>query len=345
MNLPSIENADLSGKKVLVRADVDLGEEIVPDDKTKLETLLPTIRHLLDKNAKVVILGHRGRPEGKVVEELSLKPVAEMLSQLLDSEVSFINELYGGKVTDGIDKLADGEILMLENLRFDAREEENDEGFANELSELGEVYVNEAFSVCHREHASIVGIPKFLPHYAGLHLIKEIENLTKAREDPQRPVVVILSGLKEDKLDYIPDFLQFADKILIAGRLPEYIENNDKFQMSNSKLIVARLLPDKEDITMHSIEEFEAVMVNAKTIIVSGPVGKFEEQGHRQGTDRVFNAVANCEAFKVAGGGDTAQAVKLLGLQDKFDWISVGGGASLQFLAKGTLPGIDVLKT
>ena len=187
-----------------------------------------------------------------------------------------------------------------------------------------------------------MSLPKLLPHAAGLRFSEEIGNLDKVLENPNRPIITLISGVKDDKLTYIEDFLKFSDKILIAGRLPDYIHDTSPLR-TNEKVIVADLLPDKEDITIHSIEKFENEIRNAGTIVVSGPIGKFEEEGHRQGTKRIFEAISSSNAFKVAGGGDTENAIKLLNLTDKFNWISVGGGAMLEFLAKGTLPGIQAL--
>jgi phosphoglycerate kinase len=182
-----------------------------------------------------------------------------------------------------------------------------------------------------------------LPHAAGLRFHEEVRNLSMVFENPKRPVVMGISGVKDDKLSYIKDFLKVADKILIGGRLPEYIHDSSELH-KNPKVVVANLMADKEDITIHSVEKFEEEIGKAGTIVLSGPMGKFEEEGHRQGTKRVFEAVAFGQAFKVAGGGDTQSAIKMFGLNEKFDWISVGGGAMLTFLAKGTLPGIEALR-
>jgi phosphoglycerate kinase len=232
---------------------------------------------------------------------------------------------------------------MMENLRFNAGEEANGGDYAEHLSENREFYINEAFAASHRSHASIVTLPKLLSHAMGLRFEKEIENLSKLRENPTKPFVVIISGIKEDKLGNARKFAEFADKVLIAGRLPELLKDEDTIH-KNPKVVVGHLLPDKEDITIRSIEAFEEEIGRAGTVYLAGPLGKFEEEGHRLGTKRVFEAVAKSDAYKVAGGGDTVEALDLLGLTDKFDWVSVGGGASLEFLINGTLPGIEALK-
>lgn len=305
MKLPGLEDLNVSGKKVLVRADLDTDY--------RLQTLIPTLDYLVKNNAKIILIGHKGRPEGKVVEDLSLKPLEE--------------------------KFRKWQVQVEENLRFDPGEEANDSDFAKRLAEKGEIYVNEAFAASHRKHASIVGLPKLLPSAAGFHFIKEVESLSKVVNQPKKPVLVIIGGAKKDKLDYVESFKKFADKILVAGRLPEFMPES----ASNDKLIIARLIQDKEDITIRSIEEFGEEIAKAGTIVVVGPMGKFEEKGHRMGTERVFKAIVESSAFKLAGGGDTRKAISMLGSSDKFDWISVGGGAMLEYLANGTLPGIQAL--
>jgi len=355
MNIPKITDFDISSKKVIVRGDVDLGDEIREGDEVKLNTIIPTIKYLIQKECKIIIIGHRGRPadaealagEARRIkfENLSLRRVSELLSGLLEKEVKFVDEILGEKVSGEVKNLGSSDISMLENLRFDSREEANDENFARELASLGEIYVNEAFSSSHRAHASIVGIPKFLPHAAGFRLVEEVEHLSRVIENPERPLIFLISGVKEDKLEMINGIADKADKIWVGGRLPEYMEKitSYKLQTTNEKLMVAQLNPDKEDITIRSIENFETEIKRAKTIVLAGVVGKYEDEGHRQGTKRVFEAVADSSAYKVAGGGDTEAAIAMFNLVNKFDWISVGGGAMLEFLAKGTLPGIEAL--
>jgi len=320
MNLPSVQDQEVRGKRVLVRADLDVSE----GEDYRLEALAPTLKLLSEKEAKIVLLGHRGRPGGKIVEQLKMKPVEERLRKIL-GEVEF---------------------EILENLRFEAGEEANDIEFAKRLALNGDFYINEAFAASHREHASIVALAKILPHAAGLRFVREVENLSKVFENPKRPVVVIIGGAKEDKLAYIEPFKSFADKIHVVGALPKFMEASN-----DAKVIVANLLPDKEDITIHSIEQIETDVVSAGTIILAGPIGKFEEEGHRLGTKRVLEAISKSDAFKIAGGGDTEAAIAVLGERvlseiegvEGFSWISVGGGAMLEFLAKRTLPGIEAL--
>lgn len=322
MNLPSVKDLDVKGKKVLVRADLDVNE----DEKIRLKSMFPTLKYLADNSAKIIVIGHKGRPGGKEVSDLSLEKVGTILEEMLKKE-------FG---QDFVKKL---DMHMMENLRFNKGEEDNDMHFAKHLAEEGDLYVNEAFASSHREHASIVSLPKLLPHAAGIHFIEEVKNLSKVLENPKRPLVFVMGGVKKDKLTFLEDFKKNADKVLIGGRLPDYMDEDYK----DPKVIIAKLIPDKEDLTIHSIENFGDEVDKAKTIVLTGPMGKYEEEGHLMGTKRVFNKIAESDAFKVAGGGDTEAAIYSLKLQKSFDWISVGGGATLEFLAKGTLPGIQAL--
>lgn len=342
-DLPKITVLSVSGKKVLLRADMDVeigskGEEF------RLKALIPTLKYLSDNKARTIIIGHKGRPEGKITQELSLELVVKELAKISGYQISFFNgSLEGAKAES--EKVSEEGFLCLENLRFDIREEKNDSAFAKELSELADFYVNEAFAT-HSAHASIVGLPKLLPHAAGIRFLEEVEKLSGVLKNPKKPFVVVIGGAKKDKTDYIESLEGKADKILVGGRLPEYMGDNTVSVRSldaDEKVVVANLVMDKEDITIHSIERFEEEIAKAGTIVLAGPMGKYEEEGHRQGTERVLRAIIETGAYKIAGGGDTIAAIYLLGLENKFDWISVGGGAMLEFLAKGTLPSIEAL--
>lgn len=322
MELPKLTDADVSGKRVIVRADldIDIGENY------RLEALVPTLRYLSSKSSKIIIIGHRGRPDGKVVEELKMKPIEEELRKI------------AGKI----------EFEVLENLRFSPGEEANDLSYAKGLALKGDFFVNEAFASSHRDSASITTLPKLLPHAMGLRFEEEIENLSMIFTNPQKPVLFIVGGSKDDKVGYIKDLEPFADKILVGGRLPEYYGDRALESVRDikegDKLVIANLVQDKEDITLNSIERFEKEIEKAKTIVLAGPMGRYEEDGHRQGTERVFKAVADANAFKIVGGGDSLSVLSMYSLKDKFDWISVGGGAMLEFLSKKTLSGMEALK-
>lgn len=340
-NLPKITDFDVTSKKVIVRGDLDISELTTED--LRLKSLIPTLKYLQEKKARIILVGHRGRPEGKIDNKFSLKPVADILEKMLSVKINFVFDIAGLEAKEEVGKLQDGQIMMLENLRFDSREESNNEDFARGLASLGEIYVNEAFSVCHRSHASIVGIPKFLPSYAGLNLSSEIENLSKVF-NPERPLVILISGVKDDKLKMIEPLSNLADKVLVGGRLPDFLgDNTESVRTQIGKVIIGNLSMDKEDITLNTIEKFKEEISKAKTIVLAGVLGRYEDEGHAQGTKAVFDAVANSTAFKIVGGGDSLAAIAKYNLTEKFNWVSVGGGAMLEFLTKKTLVGIEAL--
>ncbi len=348
MNIPTLTNFKTSDGVGIIRADLDTITDGKITSDRRLEVLLPTLKLLLEKGAKkLLVIGHNGRPE-KYDEKYTTKPISKWLSTKLDIPVGFarhypMNDFY--VVYEEV-FTAKEKVIVLDNLRFWGGEIENEELFVEELGNIGSFYVNESFGNSHRNHASIVGLPKYFKDkgndiYAGLNFENEIKNLNKIFENSQKPIVSIISGIKDDKKDYVEAFKKFSDLVLVAGRLPDYFPED----INDPKLIIARLNPDKEDITLRSIEKFEAEIAKAGTIILAGPIGKYEEPGHLLGTQRVFQAVADSKAtFKLAGGGDTTQAIKLLQLDQAFDWISTGGGAMLEYLAKRTLPGIEVLQ-
>ncbi|HTK03235.1 MAG TPA: phosphoglycerate kinase [Alphaproteobacteria bacterium] len=325
MNLPKLDNLDIAGKRVLLRLDLDCEPDI---NDLRIKSSFETLDYLKSHNtSEIIILGHRGRPT-TFDESVSLKPFQPIFDK------------WGARVE--------------ENLRFDPGEENNDPEFAKKLSSMGDMFVNEAFASSHREHASIVGLPKLLPSAVGFHFQKEIENLSKVLENPNHPVLFLLNGIKKDKLDYLEGIKKLADrsrsdKILIGGRLPEYLGDaaleSVRLQPESEQVIIGNLTMDKEDITLNTIDRFEKEIKKAQTIVVSGPVGKYEDEGHRQGTEKVFKAIIASSAYKVAGGGDTEKAINMLAISDKFDWISVGGGSMLEFLTKKTLPGLEALRS
>ncbi len=341
VDLPKINSIDVENKRVIVRGDLDASDFSEKD--IRLQRLAPTLKYLIDKKAKVILIGHLGRPEGKIANEFSLKPVVDVLEKMLGLKINFIYDIAGVEAHDASNELKSGEIMCIENLRFDSREESNDPVFAKSLSELGDLFVNEAFSVSHRAHASIVGIPKYLPSYAGLNLTNEVENLSKVFT-PERPLLFLISGAKKDKIDYINPLSEIADKILVGGRLPEFLgDNTESVRTQNGKIIIGNLVMDKEDITLNTIDKFKEEISKARTIVLAGVLGKYEDEGHSQGTKAIFETIAKTNAFKIVGGGDSLTAIEKYNLTDKFNWVSVGGGAMLEFLTKKHLPGIDVL--
>ena len=313
--LPKITDIDVTNKKVLLRLDLDTKPD--PND-LRVKSSFETLDYLKDKASEIIILAHRDRPDGKFDESLSLKSFQPIFDK------------WGARVE--------------ENLRFDKREMEYSEDFAKELASMGDVYINDSFAESHRNAVSIVGIPKYLPHAVGLRFVKEVENLSKVFE-PVRPLVILISGVKKDKLEMIEPLSNLADKVLVGGRLPDFLgDNTISVRSQDGKVIVGNLTMDKEDITVNTIEKFKEEILKAKTIVLAGVLGKYEDEGHSQGTKSVFDAVGDASAiFKIVGGGDSLAAITRYNLTDKFDWISVGGGAMLEYLTKKTLPGIEAL--
>ncbi len=357
MKLPSIRQVkDLKGKKVLLRADLNVfiqNNEVKGDFRIK--QVLPTIRFLKKKGAKIIILSHvtKGRAKG-------LGPVARYLKSYF--KVDFSGEVLGGETRKRIDNMKNGGVLLLEDLRSDDREKNNDTGFARELASLGDIYVNDAFSVSHRKHASVIGIPKFIPSYSGLLMDEEVLNLSKAFKS-KHPFLLILGGVKfESKLGVLERFIKTADKIFIGGALANvflkekgidigksvYDKNvNIKKFMKSKKIVVSGDMLTENginwDIGENAIKGLKGMIAQAKFIIWSGPLGDFEK-GYQTGTAEIAKAIAGSKAHSVVGGGDTISAIKKLNLLNKFSFVSTGGGAMLAFLANGTLPGIEALK-
>ncbi|MBI2590400.1 MAG: phosphoglycerate kinase [Candidatus Blackburnbacteria bacterium] len=235
------------------------------------------------------------------------------------------------------------DMYMAENLRFFPGEEKNDPKLVRELASKGDIYINDAFASCSREHASVVGLPKVLPHAAGFSLIHEVEALSKVLEKREKPVVFVLGGGKGDKALLIPKLLQKADWLLVGGLLPKTVKSYGSEGEGGVCVSAAHLTPKGEDITPDSARNFAEVIKEAGTIVWGGPMGDIDG-GYWDGTEVVGKAIAESGAYKVAGGGDTIHAINNLKLTEKFDHISMGGGAMLEFLAYGDLPGLRTLR-
>lgn len=306
-------------RRIFVRCDIDVplkNGEI--QDTFRLDHLLPTLNYLKEKKAKIIIAGHMGRPKG-FDETLSTK-------QLLP----YFNRHLGKDCFE-----------LLENLRFESGEENNDREFAKKLAQKADIYVNESFATSHKKHASIVGLPLFLPSYAGLRFEEEVKNLQKVLENPQRPLVAVIGGAKiENKKPLASKFIEIADAVLAGGRIG--LDWNDDKPVN--LYIPLDYAENQLDIGGETIQMFTEILSQAKTIVWAGPMGKFEDEQFSTGTKALLEAVdQNKAAFSVAGGGDTVSAIRKLGKVDAFNFISTGGGSMLEFLAKGTLPGIEAL--
>lgn len=347
MIAPDIQNAELTGKKILLRADLDvpLAHGQILDD-ARLKAALPTIAFLAQKGATVYILGHLGRPKGQENAAYSLVPVAKWLGKNFQSPNDTLQAEKFGEFTGW---RIGGTIVLLENVRFYKGEEANDPSFAQSLASLGDIYVNDAFAVAHRKHASTVGVSALLPHYAGLRLQQEVQVLGDIVNNPNRPLVVIIGGAKiETKLPLVERMHQFADYVLVGGKIAQ--ETRTLLQVQHSQvegrksvLLVAELQSDTMDITAKSAENFIQIINLAQTVVWNGPVGYSEEEASSQGSLMIAQGIIASGTYSVVGGGDTVGFLKKHELLDKFSFVSMGGGAMLAFLSGDTLAGIAAL--
>jgi phosphoglycerate kinase len=386
----SVRSADVAGKRVLVRVDfnVPLDAGRVADD-TRIRAALPTIELLRERGAALILVSHLGRPKGKADPALSMRPVGERLAELLGTEVKQAPAVIGDEVEKMASELGPGDVLLLENVRFEAGETENDPELADRLARLADLYVNDAFGAAHRAHASTEGVAHRLPGYAGLLLEREVNELTKVVESPSRPLVVVLGGAKvSDKVGVIERFLEFADSILIGGamcfsffRAQGIATGNSLVEEEGVRLAeeALRQAEDSEcelmlpvdlvlgesfdaatkrresdgvevpdgwmglDIGPRTSGAFAEAVAAAGTVLWNGPMGAFELEPFAAGTRAVAEAVAAASGTTVVGGGDSVAALHQFGLAEKVDWVSTGGGASLELLEGKKLPGVEAL--
>lgn len=358
--LKDIPQRDMKNRRVLLRADfnVPLDDNLRVSDKEdwRIRAALPTIKYLLERKAKVIIMAHLGRPKGQVVENLRLGPIQDKLSELLGVSINRTLDCVGEDVEKAISEMGEGEILMLENLRFHKEEEENNEEFSKKLAALGDIYVNDAFSDSHRAHASIAGITKFIPSYGGLLMEREIKIMENAK-NPKRPAIAIIGGAKlETKLPIIETLAEIYDYVLAGGMIANEILNTSiKNEIASNVILpkIANLEKQKYfDIGESSVREFSKFIETAKFIIWNGPMGKFEDPDFEAGTKGIINVIKSAHkkgAEVLIGGGETVYAVQkfapeLMGEKTENFNISTGGGAMLELLAGKKLPGIEALK-
>jgi phosphoglycerate kinase len=389
MSYLSIRDLDLNGKRVFIRVDFNVplqknekGDMEITSDK-RIKASLPTIQYALEHGAGVILASHLGRPKGKPNPEMSLKPAAARLQELLGRPVKMAPDCIGPEVEAM--KPAPGEVLLLENLRYHAEEEKNDPGFAQKLASLCDVYVNDAFGSAHRAHASTEGMIKYVPVAgAGLLMEAELKYLGMATTNPARPCVAILGGAKvSDKIEVIQNLGKVVDRLLIGGAMAYTFlkaqghptgkslveadkvelaasllaELGDKLMLPVDHVVVAEIaagaanqvvetIPDGMigvDIGPATIAAYAAVIAASKTVIWNGPMGIFEKPPFDTGTVALAKAVAASGAISVVGGGDSEKAIKAAGVTSKITHVSTGGGASLEFLAGIQLPGVAAL--
>ena len=384
MEKKTVRDINVKGKKVLVRVDynVPMNDKGEITDTIRIDATLPTLNYLLDQGAAIILMAHLGRPKGKVVPSMSLKPCAEYLSQVMKKEVKFAPDCIGPEATEAARELQPGEILMLEK-------EKNDMAFAASLASLADIYVNNGFGVSHRAHASVEGVAHYLPAVSGFLLEKEIKYLGNAVDHPVRPFAAIVGGAKvADKIGVIRSLIEKADIILIGGGMANTFlaaqgydlgkslvekesidvakelialakEKNKKMLLPIDLEMAASFSADSEhasqtldqlnpewmalDIGPKTAQLYADTLKNCKTIVWNGPMGVFEMAPFAAGTRRVAEAMADNEGITIVGGGDSAAAVKHMGLDSRMKHVSTGGGASLEYLEGKVLPGVAAL--
>jgi phosphoglycerate kinase len=392
----SIRDLDLTRQRVFIRVDfnVPLKSGVIGDD-TRIRASLPTIKYALDHGGTVVLASHLGRPKGKRVPDMSLRPVADRLADLLGLGVLFAADCIGDEAKNAVadaHAARDRRVVLLENLRFHPEEEKNDPAFAKQLASLADRYVNDAFGAAHRAHASVEAITHYVTRAAaGLLMEQELKYLGHVLEAPEGPFVTILGGAKvSDKIDVIQNMLGKVDRLLVGGAMAytffkarglpigRSLVEDDKLEEARQivEAATARRVPldlpvdhvvtDRietgstnevlaidstaigermgVDIGPATIAAYSAAIAGAKTVVWNGPMGVFEIEAFAAGTNAVARAVANVRGTTIIGGGDSIAAVKKAGVADRITHISTGGGASLEFLAGRTLPGVAALE-
>ena len=388
MTKKAMQDIELTGKRVLIRVDFNVPRSKTTGEITndvRIQAGVPTIKYLVEQGAKVIIMTHMGRPKGEVKEELRLDRVAERLAELLGQTVKKLDTTVGREVEAAVDAMQNGDIIMLENVRFLPGETENDPELAKQLAALGDVFVNDAFGTAHRAHCSTEGVGHILPGVMGFLMEKEISVLGKALSEAEHPFVAIVGGSKiSDKIGVVQNLLQKVDCLIIGGGMANTflkakgyemgisLVENDKIDLALEILQHAEQLGKKLlipvdltvadgiaqtvtvdavpadkmalDIGPETVKLYVAAVADAKTVIWNGPMGVFEVDAFAVGTNAVAQAVADCAAYTIVGGGDSVASIEKFGLNDKINHISTGGGASLEFLEGKKLPGIEVLQ-
>ncbi|MCH7588733.1 MAG: phosphoglycerate kinase [Chloroflexi bacterium] len=387
MNKRHLIDFDVVNQRVLVRVDfnVPLNNSGVADD-SRIRAALPTIRMLIENQAAIILCSHLGRPNGKRVSELSLKPIAAHLSKLLNRAVGFVSDCVGPQAERRVQELQPGEILLLENTRFHIGEKENHPDFAKQLASLADLFVNDAFGAAHRAHASTVGVTKFLPSAAGLLMEKELSILGSVFDPKERPLVAILGGAKiADKIGLMKKFLQVADALLLGGGMANtflvaqghslgdslvdfnsvevagrYLDEYGEKLLLPRDAVIADSISAEAQIQTVSVDEvpegwrildigpqtrqaYSKSIEEASLIVWNGPMGVFEIAAFSEGTNAIAREIAQSEARAIIGGGDSAAAIKQLGLQSQIYHLSTGGGATLAYLSGAELPGVAAL--
>ena len=382
----TLKQVDLKNKRALLRVDfnVPLREdlEVGKSERWRIEAALPTIKYLIKQRAKIIIISHLGRPKGKRVKKLSLEPVAKELGRLLRKKVIFSAKITGWSVEKQIERMKFGDILMLENIRFNSGEEKNSPKLAKDLAKLGDIFINDAFGNSHRKHASMMGIPDFLPSVAGFILEKEVEELDKILIKPKRPLVAIIGGAKiSTKIKVINKFLKIADAVLIGGALAntifaaqgifmadsviekEAFPEVKKIDLKNPRLFLPNDLGlySKEDKVFYrevneikkgekaldigpkAIDSFRSVIMKSKMVIWNGPLGLISQKPFDKSSIEIADVISKSKTYSVVGGGDTTAFLREIEMDKAFNHFSTGGGAMLEYFVNENLPAIKIL--
>jgi phosphoglycerate kinase len=403
MRFNTVRDADVTGKRVLVRVDfnVPLKDGSVVDE-TRIKAAMPTVAHLLGEQAVVVLCSHLGRPKGKVVDEFSMRPVYFALQEILNAymvahggkrpSVMLLNDCVGDAVRYSIGQGQPGQVFLLENTRFHPGEEANERAFAEQLARNADLYVSDAFGAVHRAHASTEGVAHLLPSYAGLLVEKEVKALGRVVHEPEHPLAIVLGGAKiSGKIEVLENLIPLADMVLIGGAMAntfvkaqghptgkslveddmldtaramlrmaeerdtrlvlpqDYVVTDNLDNPQQVRTVSADSIGDNElavDIGEETRNMYRRELKQAKTIFWNGPMGVFEMEQFATGTRAIATALAEAEqqAFTVIGGGESVTAVNQAGVEERIGHISTGGGASLEFVAGRSLPGLEVLR-
>lgn len=347
MDLPDLRHMDFTGKNVLMRVDFNVEFDYYgePKGQFKIKAAKESIDFINNfSGVKVALLSHLGRPGGVRQGMLSFDNCYKKIGDILGVNMEFVDKSVGPKVESALKSLKNGNVLMLENIRFHRQDEENDLSFSKLLSNNFDIFVNEAFGAAHRNHASLTRIADFLPSFAGFTFRREVSELVKIRNSFAKPAVAIIGGAKiETKLPVIEFFASRYHAVLLGGKMGLEIEEKG-LSLPDNVILPMDYLKNNFDIGNKTVEEFAPYIKEAKTIVWNGPLGYFEDPKYSQGTLKVLNLIKeNIDAYKLAGGGETLQVLEETGSLDKFNFVSTGGGAMLELLAKGHLPAADAL--
>ncbi len=347
MELRSMETADFSGQRVLVRVDFNIEQSNIAniEEHFRLRIVKDTVDAVMAApGAKIALLTHFGRPEGKKNPEYSVSILVDAVSRALERNVLFVPDCVGDAVSVALEQALPDQVLLLENVRFYEEEEKNDATFAQALAKPFTLFVNEAFSVCHRAHASVEAITRLLPSYAGLRLIKETVELDQVRFSPEHPAIAIIGGAKiETKLPLIHALEKNFDAILVGGKVAN--EALDQQVVFSEKVLLPKDFDSSArlDIGPQTIGYYTQIISKAKTIIWNGPMGKFEEKPYDIGTETILHALLNSQAYVVIGGGESLAVLEKADVIGKISFVSSGGGAMLEYLSGASLPGLAAL--